>query len=153
VVELLKLGVKDKEDGETKARSKRVFIISEGCQPPGFHFRLRGKNHRKSERVVCSCYVGTFTIYIMDWDEEYEQQARPPPRDEDSDTNPFLLQTTPETPLEQLTRHWLNERHAPDILPAQEELLSGILDHLRRQVCGPSRAPLYLACGHKMNDR
>lgn len=38
-----------------------------------------------------------------------------------------------ETPLEQLMRHWMNERHAPDILPAQEELLSGLLDHLRRQ--------------------
>lgn len=38
------------------------------------------------------------------------------------------------TPLEQLTRHWMNERHAPDILPAQEELLTNLLDHLRRQV-------------------
>ena len=89
----------------------------------------------------------------MNWDEEYEQ-APPPPRRTDSsdDINPFLLQSTPETPLEQLTRHWLNERHAPDILPAQEELLSGMLDHLRRQVRGPSSAPLYLACGYKMND-
>lgn len=41
------------------------------------------------------------------------------------------------TPLEQLTRHWMNERHAPDILPAQEDLLTNLLDHLRRQV-GPS---------------
>ena len=38
------------------------------------------------------------------------------------------------TPLEQLTRHWMNERHAPDILPAQENLLAQLLDHLRRQV-------------------
>lgn len=38
------------------------------------------------------------------------------------------------TPLEQLTRHWMNERHAPDILPAQENLLAHLLDHLRRQV-------------------
>ncbi|EAU83489.1 hypothetical protein CC1G_04745 [Coprinopsis cinerea okayama7 len=37
------------------------------------------------------------------------------------------------TPLQQLIRHWMNERHAPDILPAQEELLSGLLDHLRLQ--------------------
>jgi len=37
------------------------------------------------------------------------------------------------TPLEQLTRHWMNERHAPDILPAQENLLASLLDHLRRQ--------------------
>ncbi|KAJ3504360.1 hypothetical protein NMY22_g17952 [Coprinellus aureogranulatus] len=41
---------------------------------------------------------------------------------------------TPQTPLEQMMRHWLNERHAPDILPAQEELLAGLLDHLRVQV-------------------
>ena len=40
-----------------------------------------------------------------------------------------------ETPLQQLIRHWMNERHAPDILPAQEGLLSGLLDHIRRQVC------------------
>ncbi|KAF8621963.1 hypothetical protein AX15_007391 [Amanita polypyramis BW_CC] len=38
-----------------------------------------------------------------------------------------------ETPLEQLTRHWMNERNAPDILPAQEFLLNHLLDHLRRQ--------------------
>ncbi|RXW19413.1 hypothetical protein EST38_g6436 [Candolleomyces aberdarensis] len=38
------------------------------------------------------------------------------------------------TPLEKLTRHWVNERYAPDILPAQEELLGGLLDHLRVQV-------------------
>ncbi|KAJ3482686.1 hypothetical protein NLJ89_g12123 [Agrocybe chaxingu] len=37
------------------------------------------------------------------------------------------------TPLEQLTRYWMNERHAPDILPAQEDLLTTLLDHLRRQ--------------------
>lgn len=40
-----------------------------------------------------------------------------------------------DSPLSQLTRHWMNERHAPDILPAQEELLSSLLDHIRRQVC------------------
>ena len=38
------------------------------------------------------------------------------------------------TPLERLTRHWMNERHAPDILAAQEDLLTNLLDHLRRQV-------------------
>jgi hypothetical protein len=46
----------------------------------------------------------------------------------------FSEDDTPETPLEQLTRHWVNERYAPDILPAQEELLGGLLDHLRVQV-------------------
>jgi GINS complex subunit 4 len=43
-----------------------------------------------------------------------------------------------ETPLEQLTRHWMNERHAPDILPAQDVLLSSLLDHIRLQVRIPS---------------
>ncbi|THV03908.1 GINS complex, Sld5 component [Dendrothele bispora CBS 962.96] len=38
-----------------------------------------------------------------------------------------------ETPLQKLMRHWMNERHAPDILPAQEELLASLLDHIRRQ--------------------
>jgi GINS complex subunit 4 len=28
----------------------------------------------------------------------------------------------------------MNERHAPDILPVQQDLLSGLLDHIRRQV-------------------
>jgi hypothetical protein len=48
----------------------------------------------------------------------------------------FSEDDTPEPPLEQLTRHWVNERYAPDIyiLPAQEELLGGLLDHLRVQV-------------------
>jgi hypothetical protein len=39
-----------------------------------------------------------------------------------------------DTPLQQLIRHWMNERHSPDILPAQEDLLAGLLDHLRLQV-------------------
>lgn len=39
-----------------------------------------------------------------------------------------------ETELQQLIRHWVNERHAPDILPGQENLLASLLDHIRRQV-------------------
>ncbi|ETW76655.1 hypothetical protein HETIRDRAFT_327861 [Heterobasidion irregulare TC 32-1] len=38
-----------------------------------------------------------------------------------------------ETELQQLIRHWVNERHAPDILPGQENLLASLLDHIRRQ--------------------
>ncbi|KAJ3833300.1 GINS complex Sld5 component [Lentinula raphanica] len=38
-----------------------------------------------------------------------------------------------ESLVSQLTKHWLNERHAPDILPAQEELLASLLDYIRRQ--------------------
>ncbi|KAI0065215.1 GINS complex Sld5 component [Artomyces pyxidatus] len=38
-----------------------------------------------------------------------------------------------ESPLQQLIRHWMNERHSPDILPGQEDVLGGLLDHIRRQ--------------------
>ena len=34
----------------------------------------------------------------------------------------------------QLLRHWMNELHAPDILPEQEMLLGRILDLVRKQV-------------------
>ena len=40
----------------------------------------------------------------------------------------------PETLFQQLVRHWFNERHAPDILPVQAEVLGALLDHIRRQV-------------------
>ena len=39
-----------------------------------------------------------------------------------------------ETALQQLIRHWMNERHAPDILPGQEMLLGRLLVHIRKQV-------------------
>ena len=39
-----------------------------------------------------------------------------------------------ETAFQQFIRHWMNERHAPDILPGQEMLLGRILDHVRKQV-------------------
>lgn len=92
----------------------------------------------------------------MDWDDEYDllatgggntgpsfiDRVRNAPTDDDESDRvvrsvpaaPFLQPDTPETPLEQLMRHWTNERHCPDILPAQEELLANLLDHLRRQV-------------------
>ena len=53
----------------------------------------------------------------------------------------------PDTLFQQLVRHWLNERHAPDILPVQAEALGALLDHIRRQVqrqCSPSPLPLSL---------
>ncbi|GBE85883.1 DNA replication complex GINS protein [Sparassis crispa] len=37
------------------------------------------------------------------------------------------------TPFQELVRHWMNERHAPDILPGQEALLGRLLDHVRKQ--------------------
>lgn len=89
----------------------------------------------------------------MDWDDEYDLgpargTAGPSsiaparnalPRDLDIDqpmpgVAPFAERTEDGTPLEQLIRHWTNERHAPDILPAQEDLLVSVLDHMRRQV-------------------
>ncbi|KAI0300688.1 GINS complex Sld5 component [Multifurca ochricompacta] len=45
----------------------------------------------------------------------------------------FGVDHPPETLLQQLVRHWLNERHAPDILPVQAEVLGALLDHIRRQ--------------------
>jgi hypothetical protein len=39
-----------------------------------------------------------------------------------------------ETPFQNLIRQWMNERHAPDILPTQDNLLSQLLDHIRKQV-------------------
>lgn len=41
---------------------------------------------------------------------------------------------TEETALQKLIRYWMNERHAPDILPGQEMLLGRLLDHIRKQV-------------------
>lgn len=92
----------------------------------------------------------------MDWDNEYEfaraggnagpssagRGRRVMPDDDDLDIPmakaPSALSFDEplrrETPIEQLVRHWMNERHAPDILPAQEELVVALLDHLRRQV-------------------
>lgn len=46
-----------------------------------------------------------------------------------------------ETTFQQLIRHWMNERHAPDILPGQEMLLGRLLDHVRKQVRSPSSFP------------
>lgn len=45
-----------------------------------------------------------------------------------------LAQEEEETPSQQLIRHWMNERQAPEILPGQEMLLGRILDHVRKQV-------------------
>ncbi|KAK7681800.1 hypothetical protein QCA50_015147 [Cerrena zonata] len=41
--------------------------------------------------------------------------------------------TAEETNFQQLIRHWMNERHSPDILPGQEVLLGNLLDHIRKQ--------------------
>ncbi|KAG6906787.1 hypothetical protein DXG01_012120 [Tephrocybe rancida] len=92
----------------------------------------------------------------MDWDEEYDllaargaapgrstfiDRARNASPDDDDVAIaaarpvdvPLILPVEEETPLQQLMRHWTNERNCPDILPAQEELLVTVLDHIRRQ--------------------
>ena len=64
------------------------------------------------------------------------------PRDADGDAiirddfDPTILaqEDAEETTFQQFIRHWMNERHAPDILPSQEMLLGRILDHIRKQV-------------------
>lgn len=59
----------------------------------------------------------------------------PPPRDVFAPTD---LDDAQELPLQKLIRHWMNERHAPDLLPIQAELLAGILDHVHKQVRFPT---------------
>lgn len=67
----------------------------------------------------------------------FENRLRNAPHDDDDDVQrppPAPDEPEPETPLQQLIRHWMNERHAPDILPTEEDLLSRLLDHIRSQV-------------------
>jgi hypothetical protein len=45
-----------------------------------------------------------------------------------------LSGTTTENPLDALTRHWMNERNAPDILVFQGDILESLLDTLHQQV-------------------
>ncbi|KIY62730.1 GINS complex, Sld5 component [Cylindrobasidium torrendii FP15055 ss-10] len=38
-----------------------------------------------------------------------------------------------ESDLDMLMRHWMNERHAPALLPSEDKLLGRLLDRIRRQ--------------------
>lgn len=76
---------------------------------------------------------------MSDWETEYQKQKSASTRnellqDDGGDVQMAIEDADPETQLQQLIRHWMNERHSPDILPAQERLLGSLLDHLRRQV-------------------
>ncbi|TDL16299.1 GINS complex, Sld5 component [Rickenella mellea] len=55
----------------------------------------------------------------------------------DNDVIPGLFadptQLPKESDLQELLRLWQNERHAPEILPSNGELLSRVLDQIRRQ--------------------
>ena len=67
----------------------------------------------------------------------FQNQLWNAPRDDDDapmDAPPPFEEDEEETPLQQLIRHWMNERHAPDVLPVAEDVLSGLLDRIRRQV-------------------
>ena len=87
------------------------------------------------------------------WDDDFDaptagpsfvDRARSAPEDDDFPiaddfgrrSRPAILaqDLAEETPFQQLIRHWMNERHAPDILPGQEMLLGRLLDHIRKQV-------------------
>ncbi|KAI0804574.1 GINS complex Sld5 component [Irpex lacteus] len=73
----------------------------------------------------------------------FVERARNAPDDDDDDIRlwgggadaPAIIpqDTAEETSLQKLIRYWMNERHAPDILPAQEMLLGRLLDHIRKQ--------------------
>lgn len=67
----------------------------------------------------------------------FQERLRRTSRDDDGaeipDAPPFMFEEEEETPLQQLIRHWMNERHSPDILPNEGELLAGLLDHIRSQ--------------------
>ena len=47
---------------------------------------------------------------------------------------PLFEEDEEETPLQQLIRHWMNKWHAPDVLLIAEDVLSGLLDNVWRQV-------------------
>jgi len=46
---------------------------------------------------------------------------------------PLFEEDEVEMPLQQLIRQWTNERYAPDVLPVAEDVLAGLLDHIRCQ--------------------
>ncbi|KAH7886612.1 hypothetical protein F5I97DRAFT_1018176 [Phlebopus sp. FC_14] len=76
---------------------------------------------------------------VGDNNNTFQDRLRSAPRDDDRDglpipdAHPGFQEDEGETPLQQLIRHWMNERHAPDILPTEEHLLSRLLDHIRSQ--------------------
>ena len=48
--------------------------------------------------------------------------------------NAMDLDTPRGTKIQELMRHWLNERSAPEILQCQTQLLNGLLDFVADQV-------------------
>lgn len=71
---------------------------------------------------------------LLDDDEDFPMAGAPGRSAAASGPIALDFGAPPETVFQQLIRHWLNERHAPDILPVQAEVLGALLDHIRRQV-------------------
>jgi hypothetical protein len=73
---------------------------------------------------------------LLDDDEDFPMAGGAPAGPAVAAPGPIALDfgAPPETLFQQLVRHWLNERHAPDILPVQAEVLGALLDHIHRQV-------------------
>lgn len=75
-------------------------------------------------------------------DDHPVERVRNAPQDDDGDAiirdefGPAILgqDEAEETSFQQFIRLWMNERHAPDILPVREDLLARLLDHARKQV-------------------
>ncbi|KAF8831419.1 hypothetical protein HHX47_DHR1000772 [Lentinula edodes] len=92
---------------------------------------LRSGKSRKSR-------IGSLALDSDDEDQDITMasaSASASARARPASTAPILdTRQDDESPISQLTRHWINERHAPDILPAQEDLLASLLDHIRRQI-------------------
>lgn len=81
----------------------------------------------------------------LDTDWDMDITPSPPPREDFEFAD---LDDAQELPLQKLIRYWMNERHAPDILPIQAELLAGILDHIHKQVrCASIARPLHTEGG------
>lgn len=105
-------------------------------------------------------------IMATGWDDDFDasmagpsfvDRARVAPDDDDfpirEGGGPGILpqDLAEETPFQQLIRHWMNERHAPDILPGQEALLGRLLDHIRKQVSNEFlRGAMWLARRRKI---
>ena len=109
---------------------------------------------------LIALYIFLYTVIMLSDDEDFFTNRAtggavrvPQNRNREATPNPFAdhpdididldldlpgvgrSEVNEETPLQQLIRYWMNERHAPDILPVQQALLANLLDTVRKQVC------------------
>lgn len=101
---------------------------------------LTGSDPTSSSRFKAITSIGSRAMNAMAIDDDDDDIDAPSARVSSIPTERMALDLGDgeETPLEQLTRHWLNERHSPEILEVQNELLAKLLDHVRRQVLSAS---------------